>query len=484
MSFLREHKQDQWNADELKQKILDLSGILQTPDPSFSLAAMGPPPLEKEVPDEPALDKEITPKTGDRNHPNAASAIKLDASRIETVLNLVGELVVIKSQILQAFFDTSSSNTQENAILTLFEKTIRELQDQALTMRMTSIKPVFVRVQRIMRDISLNLNKPIEVMMEGEDLEVDRSMIDLLTDPLVHMVRNSLDHGIEPTEVRLAAGKPKSGTIRLSAKQAGGRIILEISDDGAGISREKVLKRATDRGLIRPGINPQSLSDSDVYNFLFMPGFSTAEKVTELSGRGVGLDVVRSNVEKMKGTVNITSTQGKGSKFTISLPLTAAITDGIVALVDGLRVIMPMDEIIEIIDIRGKSLTNICDKHQVLKVREDLIPIFRVEEVLRHSGVALDKFRPPESEEGRKTETVMIMRGMGEPFGVIVSAVIGQSQVMVKPLGPTFEGGNGLSGVAILGDGKLGLVLDVGKLSQLLRRQQDHAELAQGALSA
>lgn len=513
IALLREQKHSQWAADELKLQIVDLNAILQSPDPAAALGTATPPvpavptqgeiaapvvaetsakelpqnvipfndPPPKEVPRKEISPKEIPGK--DLAPASSNTAIKLDSSRIDTVLNLVGELVVIKSQMLQAFFDAGSSNTQENALLTLFEKTVRELQDQALTMRMTAIKPVFVRVQRIMRDLSLKLEKPIDVIMEGEDLEVDRSMIDLLTDPLIHIVRNSLDHGIEPAPVRQAKGKPKTGTIRLCTKQAGGRIVIEISDDGAGVSRDKVLQRAIERELVRPGVNPQTLSDAEVYDFLFMPGFSTAEKVTELSGRGVGLDVVKSNVHKMKGTIELLSTHGKGTLFRISLPLTTAITDGVVAVVENLRVILPIDEILEIIDIRGKSLTRICDRHQIIKVRDSLIPIFRIEDVLKHSSIELKDYQMWDSAEAqklaessqsgslRKSETVMIMRGAGEPFGIIVTAVIGQSQVVVKPLGPTFESGNGLSGVAILGDGRLGLVLDVGRVAQLVLKQ-------------
>lgn len=486
LALLSEKKHSEWNADDLKSKIIDLNAVLQSPDPISALdqinagmvAVKEGSTKENSAEDVPA-NKKTTAK--EQSHVHSNSAIKLDASRIDTILDLVGELVVIKSQMLQAFFDGASSNTKENALLTLFEKTVRELQDQALTMRMTSIKPVFVRIQRIMRDLSISLEKPIDVIMEGEDLEVDRSMIDLLTDPLIHIVRNSLDHGIEPASARNAAKKPKTGTIRLTAKQAGGRIVIEIGDDGAGISREKVLKRAIERDLVRPGVNPQTLTDSEVYDFLFMPGFSTAEKVTDLSGRGVGLDVVKSNVNKLKGTVNLSSTQGKGSTFTISLPLTAAITDGILALVEGSRVILPMDEIIEIIDMRGKNLTRICDKHQIIKLRDALIPIFRIEDVLRQSGVELSDYQMPESIEVRKSETVMVMRGASGPFGIIVTAVIGQNQVVVKPLGPTFESGNGLSGVAILGDGKLGMVLDVGRIEQLVIQ---HDSLSNEALSA
>ena len=464
IGMLCEKKHLQWSADDLKVKIIQLNKILQSSDAAQAVAKISDNTVEKET-----SSKDSAPV-----HANTNSAIKMDASRVDSVLNLVGELVVIKSQMLQAFFDADSSNTKENALLTLFEKTVRELQDQAMGMRMTAIKPVFVRVQRIMRDLSISLDKPIDVMMEGEDLEVDRTMIDLLTDPLIHIVRNSLDHGIEPSAVRLAAQKPKSGTIRLCAKAAGGRVVIEISDDGAGISREKVLKRAIERNLVRAGVNPQALTDAEVYEFLFMPGFSTAEKVTDLSGRGVGLDVVKSNVHKLKGSVELTSTQGKGSTFKISLPLTTAITDGVVAVVEGVQVILPIDEIVEIIDIRGKNVTKICDKHQIIKIRDSLIPIFQIGEVIRHSGMELTDFQIHESADIRKSETVIIMRGSGEPFGIIVTALIGQNQVVVKPLGPTFESGNGLSGVAILGDGKLGLVLDIGRISQLVLGQKEN----------
>lgn len=469
ISMLREEKHVNWSAEDLKLKFSNLLKVLQSEH--------APMELEKVEISANTSAAETTVSSGatkESSTTNTNTAIKLDSSRIETVLDLVGELVVIKSQMLQVFYDGSSSNTKGNDLLTLFEKTVRELQDQAMTMRMTAIKPIFVRVQRIMRDLSVSLDKPIDVTMEGEDLEVDRSMIDLLIDPLIHIVRNSLDHGIESTEVRLAAQKPKTGTIRLCAKAVGGQIIIEVSDDGAGVSRDKVLKRAIERDLVRQGVNPQTLPDAEILKFLFMPGFSTAEKVTDLSGRGVGLDVVKSNVNKLKGSVDLTSTHGKGSTFKISLPLTTAITDGIVALVEGLRVIFPIEDILEIIDIRGKNLTRICDKHQIMKVRDSLVPIFQIGHILRHSDVDLNTYQVSDSAvEAGKSETIIIMRGASEPFGFIVNAVIGQNQVVVKPLGAAFESVNGLSGVAILGDGKLGLVLDVVRLAKLATMQKN-----------
>ncbi len=494
LSLLREQKHEGWNADAIKAEINDVISSLEGVGGGSDVAAEGSPTVAgdgtqnvsgadtRSVAGENAV--KVTPLVAEANkndlHSSLSSnnSIKLDVGRVDNVLNLVGELVVIKSQILEAFFDLSSNHAQENALLSLFEKTMRELQEQTMTMRLSAIKPAFLRVQRIIRELSLKLDKPVDVIIEGEDIEVDRAMIDLLTDPLIHIVRNALDHGIETQEKRKAAGKPKNGTVKITAKQSGGRITVEVSDDGAGVIREKVIKRAIERNLMRSGVRPDELSDAEVNEFLFMPGFSTAEKVTDLSGRGVGLDVARSNIQQIKGRISLTSQAGKGSSFHISLPLTTAITDGIVAVIEGVRVIIPIDAILEIADLSETDLVQIDEKNQLIKIRKRLIPMFKINEFLRHSKLDLASYQAPQHEASEMNSTILILRAASVDFGIKVSAIIGQSQVLVKPLGPAFMPENGLSGVAILGDGKVGLVLDIDLLARLLRRR-DHQSEAQ-----
>ncbi len=465
LSLLRDQKHEIWNADLLK---IEITNAVYTLNATV-------------LPETPLIKSTDLFTRSEANGNNSNNSIKLDVGRLERVLNLVGELVVIKSQVLETFGDNSSNHTMENDLLSLFEKTIRELQDQTMTMRLSAIKPAFTRVQRVIRETSIKLNKPVEVVTEGEDVEVDRAIVDLIIDPLLHIVRNALDHGIENTERRIVVGKNETGLIRLSAKQAGGRIHIEISDDGAGIIKEKVFIRATERGLVGENVKFEQLSSAEIYEYLFMPGFSTAEAVTEMSGRGVGLDVARSNIQKLKGTINLISMPGKGTTFKIVLPLTTAITDGIVAVIEGLRIVIPIDSIIEIADLREKDLIQLDEKNQIVKIRERLIPIFKVNEFLRHSGNQVENFKAenlltPDANHN----IVFILRSETTDFGLLVSNIIGQNQVLVKPLGSAFSDQNGLSGVAILGDGKVGLVLDVEMLSRLVRDQAIHG----GAQSA
>ncbi|MBC7740971.1 MAG: chemotaxis protein CheA [Bdellovibrionaceae bacterium] len=474
LSLLREEKQESWNADRLK---IEITNAIHSLNSSSSVEEITLAPAN-EFESVNSNTSEVQARS-EQNAVHSNNSIKLEVSRLERVLNLVGELVVIKSQVLETFGDTSSNHTVENDLLSLFEKTIRELQDQTMTMRLSAIKPAFMRVQRIIRETSLKLNKPIEVVIEGEDVEVDRAMVDLLIDPLLHIVRNALDHGIENTEQRILAGKKKSGLIRLAARQAGARIIVEIADDGAGIVNEKVFKRATERGLVADGIKIEQLTNADIYEYLFMPGFSTADAVTELSGRGVGLDVARSNIQRLKGTINLVSVPGQGTTFSIVLPLTTAITDGIVAVIEGLRVVVPIDSVLEIADLREKDLIQLDEKNQIIKIREKLIPIFKVNEFLRHSAQNIENIQTPHGRNGEDENhnIVFILKSDTTAFGLLVSNIIGQSQVLVKPLGPAFADENGLSGVAILGDGKVGLVLDVEMLSRLVRRRDEQFEV-------
>lgn len=426
-----------------------------------------------------------------------AALVRVDPLRIDAVLDLVGELVVIKGQLLEE--NSKSSSQREREILALLDKTARELQDKTLAMRLTSLKPLFLRMQRIIRDLSLELEKPVDFIMEGEDIELDRSMIELLTDPLTHIVRNAIDHGLENWEDREKVKKPVTGQIRMTAKQSGGRIVIELRDDGKGIDRKNVLKKAVSRGLITQE-NGDLLSNEEVFQLLFLPGFSTAEKVTAVSGRGVGLDVVKTNVEKLKGSISIESTHGSGSLFRISLPLTTAITDGIIVLLDNQRFVVPMSSIIEIVQLDDHEIIEIGDRQYAAMIRGKSIALMPMGEILGSAQsvfsilqeehqrelktVANSEGQPAtepseatstgESDRAlkRRRHTVLVVEHSRLPIALLVDSVLGQSQVVVKALGERFKNTIGLAGASIMGDGKIALVLDVEALTHKIRTRR------------
>jgi two-component system chemotaxis sensor kinase CheA len=341
-------------------------------------------------------------------------------------------------------------------------------------MRLTSLKPLFLKVQRTVRDLAIKLNKPVEFEMAGEDIEIDRTMIELLNDPLIHIVRNALDHGIEKVETRRERRKTEKGTISMVARQAGGRIIVEIQDDGGGINRDKVFAKAVKMGIITGN---ERLTDEEVFDLIFAPGFSTADQVTDVSGRGVGLDVVKANIKKLKGTIEIESKQGEGSLFKISLPLTTAITEGIVVFIKGIRFVIPMDGIRELLRITDKDITTIKDGHECLSVRGKILPMVRLQSVMYRHALSNSAYSvkdamasAEEMRDSRNEETVVVVDHLGTLVALTIDGVIGQNQVVVKPLGQHINTTNGIAGAAIMGDGKIALVLDIDGLVRNLKK--------------
>jgi two-component system chemotaxis sensor kinase CheA len=502
MKHLKAGTEDSWNVDSLTQEIAEVAKALHAKQGKESTDEPAAEPVprqeasldhwpEKWPQTSPEYSKEMTEEKpapvpspaqraeADARPSNKASGnvIKVDATRLDSMVDLIGELVVIKSQVLQVFDNCSTAHSEMESLLSLLDKTVRELQDKSLQMRMTSIKPVFLKLQRTIRDLSVQLGKPVDIQIHGEDMEIDRSMIELLGDPLMHMVRNSLDHGIESTQSRMEKGKSEKGVITLSARHSSGRILIEISDDGDGIRREKVLRRAMERNLIPRGINPEQMPDEEVFQLLFAPGFSTAEKVTEISGRGVGLDVVKSNVTKLRGSIEIHSRPGNGTTFVISLPLTTAITDGIVVMVDGQHVIMPLAGIREIAQISECRFVDVDTTNRAVMLRGELFPLvnLRAELQLRTRG-----------EDAWKIDRggmIVVVDTITDSFAIMVDAVLGQSQVVIKSLGQNLTESNGLAGAAILGDGKVGLVVDFDGIAVMARAsiEQIHSRAVRGA---
>lgn len=394
-------------------------------------------------------------------HKTMNQIIKVDTVRVDNVLNAVGELVVLKNQIVQNDLVKNGSNAELNSIVDQIDKAVRELYDKTLSIRMTPLKSLFIKIQRIVRDVSLSLDKPVNLELKGEETEVERTVFELLGDPLVHLVRNAMDHGVEKKEIRKQKNKPEIAKVTVSASQMGGNVIIEISDDGGGINKEKVLNKAIEKKLIPDNINPDKLSDEEVFKYIFAPGFSTADKISDLSGRGVGLDVVKSNIEKVNGKINIESKIGQGSIFRLTIPLSTAITDGIVVNIRSERYILPIYTIKEIIRLDLSRFTEVPGQGTVAKVRDVLYPVVNLDPLLRdlpvtNSGPSNSEF----SRQHNKDEKMLVILESGLLTTALpVDDVLGQAQVVVKNLSLGRDIPE-VSGAAILGDGKTVLILD------------------------
>ncbi len=394
------------------------------------------------------------------------STIKVDTGRVDSVLDAVGELVVLKNQLVHDETVRSGQNLRLEAIVDQLDKAVKELYDKTLSIRMTPLKSMFIKIQRIVRDVSLSLDKPVDLQLIGEETEVERTVFELLGDPLVHLVRNSMDHGVEKKEVRLERGKPATAKVVVSAKQSGGNVIIDITDDGGGINREKVLSKAIDRGFVPEGVDPASIPDEQVFQYIFQPGFSTADKISDLSGRGVGLDVVKSNLDKINGKINIYSKAGQGSTFRLTIPLSTAITDGIIIALDGARYILPIHSIREIVRVQPQDYTQISGAGKVASIRGQLLPVIDVAKTLGminwsflKKDEQLEKRRENSLSARREETMLVVIESMAGTMAFPVDDVLGQAQVVVKSI-HTGQNIPEVAGAAILGDGRTVLILD------------------------
>lgn len=376
---------------------------------------------------------------GSAKAPN--STIKVDTARVDSVLDVVGELVVLKNQLVHDETVRSGVNLRLEAMVDQLDKAVRELYEKTLSIRMTPLKSMFIKIQRIVRDVSLSLDKPVDLQLLGEETEVERTVSELLSDPLVHLVRNSMDHGIEKKEIRLERGKPITAKVVVSAKQSGGNVTIEITDDGGGINREKVLNKAIERGFVPAGIEPSTIPDDQVFQYIFQPGFSTADKISDLSGRGVGLDVVKSNLDKIHGKINIYSKAGQGTTFRLTIPLSTAITDGIIIALDGARYILPIHSIREIVRVQPKDYTHVSGAGRVASIRGHLLPVIDVARTLGSINWKLNSRdekliqRKENSLSARREESMLvIIESMTGQMAFPVDDVLGQAQVVVKPI--------------------------------------------------
>jgi len=374
--------------------------------------------------------------------------IRVDSEKLDSLINLVGELVIAGASA--SLLSHRSRDTQLQEATSNISRLVEEIRDGALQLRMVQIGETFRRFNRVVRDVSREMGKEIELQISGAETELDKTVVEKIGDPLMHLVRNSMDHGIESAEVRHSRGKPVKGTVRLNAYHESGSIVIEVSDDGGGLNRERILKKAIAKGLLSPG---QNLSDQEIYMLIFEAGFSTAEQVTNLSGRGVGMDVVRRNIEALRGTCELDSEEGQGSTVRIRLPLTLAIIDGFLMGVGSASYVVPLDMVKECVELSDEDRQK-SKEHHYINLRGEVLPFVRLRERFREQGQA-----------GRR-ENVVVVQYASQKAGLVVDELMGEFQAVIKPLCNLFGNLKGISGSTILGSGEVALILDVPSLIQ------------------
>lgn len=378
--------------------------------------------------------------------PSRDDSLRVSLSRVDSLVNDVGELVILQTVLKQQRHLLESPLLQQT--IDQLTKITRSIQDSSMRLRMVTMQQTFNKMQRIVRDTSKSLGKDVALHLAGEESEVDKTVVDKLGDPLVHLIRNAIDHGLDFPEERLTAGKPAQGNVWLSAQHQGGRLVIEVRDDGRGLNSAAIKKRAIERGLIAADAE---ISEEAIHQLIFAPGFSTKNEVTDLSGRGVGLDVVKTNIAELKGELQLATKLGEGTTFRIVLPLTLAIVDGIVLRLSNTeRYVVPLSQVHEIIELDASQIANLGHGEQMIKVRARSIPLFCLDRV----------FERPEAGRGRRG-VIVVSRLNQRDYGFLAECIIGQQQVVIKQLGKDIKKIAGISGSAILGDGKAALIVDL-----------------------
>jgi two-component system chemotaxis sensor kinase CheA len=384
----------------------------------------------------------------------AGATVRVNTEKLDSLMDVVGELVIVQSQLLETarqHGENTGSPLQRN--VAQLSRITKELQHTAMSLRMIPIKQTFQKMERLARDLARDFGKKVHFATSGEDTELDRTVVEEIGDPLVHMVRNALDHGLETTAKRLAAGKPETGTLHLKAYHQGSNIVIELQDDGAGIDPDRIYRKAVEKGVVVAGA---AMSRDEILTLIFAPGFSTAEKVTAVSGRGVGMDVVKRNIEKLRGKIEITSEVGAGSTFKIKLPLTMAIIDGLVVRVGEDRFILPSTSVQRALRPTREMISTVHGQGEVLDLRGKLIPIHRLH---RRFGI-------PHTAENPWDGIVVIVEHSGKVSALLVDEMVSKQEVVIKNLGAFMQSLPGVAGGAILGDGNIALILDPGTLLQ------------------
>lgn len=439
------------------ERALAAQAAAEPPAPPIGEVLVGQKVVQPQVV-EAALDKQKQVKD---QKSNEAGLIRINADKLDQHINLIGELIIASAGITVTAGKQRIPELLEAA--SLLSRLVEEIRDSALQLRMVPIGATFNKFQRVVRDVSQELKKDIRLEIAGADTELDKTVVEKIGDPLTHLVRNSMDHGIEPADVRLARGKPAHGTLKLNAYHDSGSIVIEVGDDGGGLNRDKILKKAIDRGLVKP---EQALSDNEVYNLIFEAGLSTADAVNNLSGRGVGMDVVRRNITALRGTVDIESEPGVGTTMKIRLPLTLAIIDGFLVAVGGSSFVLPLEMVVECMELSAEES---AAGREHLNLRGEVLPFIRLKDLFEIDDAGAEA-------QGTQRENIVVVQYAGHRAGLVVDTLLGEFQTVIRPLGNVFNGLEGMSGFTILGSGQVALILDVPGLVRRVVRQDGRRE--------
>ena len=462
MCFIIEPEQIEIKVTDCAQPAAPASAVpAVTAVPAAPVAAE---PAEKPQPPAESARKEAAAKP--KKAAAESSSIRVSVDKVDQIINLVGELIITQSMLDQTVSDLEDQSVGNSSLqngMSLLQRNARDLQEAVMSIRMIPMEFVFSRFPRVVRDTAGKLGKEIELVTEGKSTELDKSLVERITDPLTHLVRNSLDHGIEMPDKREALGKPRTGKLILSARHQGGNILIEVRDDGAGMDRERLLAKARENGLSVS----DAMTDEEVYQLIFAPGFSTAEAVTDVSGRGVGMDVVKRNIQGMGGRVEIQSKKGEGTNTRIVLPLTLAILDGMSIKVGGETFILPLSTVLESLQPTKNDMYAMAGDDVVLKVRDEYLPVIAIHEVLDVENAITDPTR----------SIAVIVQGEGRRYAMLVDELIGQQQVVVKNLEDNYRKVPGISAATILGDGSVALILDITGLHRLSRDKKEAGKI-------
>ncbi|BBI47708.1 chemotaxis protein CheA [Vreelandella olivaria] len=450
-------------------EITTVEGVAEQPAPAAPESVAPAPAAPPQPPAESAAAKASPAKAAAKEKPKKAAAesssIRVSVDKVDQIINLVGELIITQSMLDQTVSDLEDQSVGNASLqngMSLLQRNARDLQEAVMSIRMIPMEFVFSRFPRVVRDTAGKLGKEIELITEGKSTELDKSLVERITDPLTHLVRNSLDHGVEMPDVREAIGKPRIGKLTLSARHQGGNILIEVRDDGAGMDRDRLLAKARENGL---NVS-DTMSDEEVFQLIFAPGFSTAKEVTDVSGRGVGMDVVKRNIQSMGGRVEIQSKLGEGTNTRIVLPLTLAILDGMSIKVGGETFILPLSTVLESLQPAKDDMYAMAGDDVVIKVRDEYLPVIAIHEVLNVENAITD---PTKS-------IAVIVQGEGRRYAMLVDELIGQQQVVVKNLEDNYRKVPGISAATILGDGSVALILDITGLHRLSRYKKRQAK--------
>ena len=447
---------DQITDDEFEKLLDELHG--KGKSPTTAPAAAPKPPAAAEKKPETAKSGARKPAGSDkaahgREPASGETTVRVDTRRLDDIMNMVGELVLVRNR-LQRLGAESEDEQMHKAVASL-DVVTTDLQDAVMQTRMQPIKKVFGRFPRVVRDLARSLKKEVNLVMHGEETDLDKNLVEALSDPLVHLVRNSVDHGVEAPDVREAAGKPRQGTVTLSAEQEGDHILLSIEDDGAGMDPDVLRRKAVEKGLYDQDAADR-LTDNECFNLIFAAGFSTKEQISDVSGRGVGMDVVKTRIGQLNGQIRISSEQGKGTSIIIKVPLTLAIMPTLMIMLGDQSFALPLVNVVEIFHL-DLSRTNIVDGRECIVVRDKVFPLFHIKRWLVKGAAA---------QEAPENAHVVIVTMGTRQVGFVVDQLIGQEEVVIKPLGQALQGTPGMAGATITGDGRIALIIDVPSLLQ------------------